>query len=71
MLDVQLALLARFGAHTEKQHYQLLEFSLRLLLDAAPGASIHRRASAASFFHQRQRQPLQRLHSLLSTAPRL
>jgi hypothetical protein len=37
-LDVQLALLARFGEHADKHHYQMLEFTLRLLLDAQPGA---------------------------------
>ena len=49
-LDVQLALLARFGEHADKHHYQMLEFTLRLLLDAQPGACARarRRARAAA-----------------------
>lgn len=37
MLEVEQALLSRFGVHTQPHHYQLLDGSLKLLLDPAPG----------------------------------
>jgi len=36
-LDVAVPLLLRFGTAVDKHHYQLLEYTLRLLLDASPG----------------------------------